>query len=80
MDVLSAAANVLAPAYYALREKGYHVHYDKERDWWIAEKEAIRLVAYNSIELCGLAYVHETKGENWRVSDDDIDEYMSLEE
>jgi len=79
MNGLSAATNVLAPAYYLLRERGYHVYFVKEHDWWIAEKEDVRLVAYNAIELCGIAYIYESKGENWSVSDEAIEAYLQLE-
>jgi hypothetical protein len=33
-----------------------------------------------SYELCGLACIHEAKGENWTISDKNIDEYMRLAE
>lgn len=61
---LTAAANVLAPAYYLLQAQGYQVRYDAKMDLWIAEKEGVHLSAYDSIMLCGLAYIHEHKGEN----------------
>ncbi|MDU0372512.1 hypothetical protein ACFPAF_19080 [Hymenobacter endophyticus] len=80
MSGLSAASNVLAPAFYVLQEKGYQVYFDKKQDWWVAMKGDVQLIGYSTIELCGLAYIHEAKGEEWRVSDEQIDAYMQLEQ
>jgi hypothetical protein len=80
MDKLSGAANVLAPAFYVLEEKGYRVYYAKEQDWWVAENSDVHLIGYSTIELCGLAYIYEAKGNNWPVSDAAIDDFMKLEE
>ncbi|MET4108250.1 hypothetical protein [Hymenobacter sp. UYP22] len=80
MSGLSAASNVLAPAFYVLEEKGYQVHFNREQDWWVAEKDGVQLIGYSTIELCGLAYIYEMKGEEWRASDEQIDAFMQLDE
>ncbi|WBO82926.1 hypothetical protein [Hymenobacter yonginensis] len=80
MSQLSAASNVLAPAFYLLEEKDYKVSFVKEQNWWIAQKGDIQLTCYSTLELCGLAYIHEAKGDNWPVSDEDIEDYLGLEE
>jgi hypothetical protein len=80
MSGLSAATNVLAPAFYVLEEKGYQVHFDKQHDWWVAKKDGVKLIGYSTIELCGLAYIYEAKGEEWRVSDEQSDAYTQLEQ
>lgn len=80
MTDLAAASNVLAPAYYLLLEKGYAVRYDPKIDWWTAEKDGVRLGAYDPLQLCGVAYVYEAKGSDWAVSDAAIDAYMQLEQ
>ncbi|MBD2716536.1 hypothetical protein KBK19_15950 [Microvirga sp. STR05] len=78
MSELAAAGNVLAPAYHVLQEKGYQVSFDKEHDWWVARKAGIQLIGYSTLELCGLAYMHEAKGQEWRVTDEQIEAYMQL--
>lgn len=80
MDRLSAAANVLAPAYYLLLEKGYTVQYDPTSEWWTAEKAGVRLGAYDPLQLCGVAYVYEARGNDWPISDEAIEAYMKLEQ
>ncbi|AII53140.1 hypothetical protein N008_14300 [Hymenobacter sp. APR13] len=79
MNSLSAAANVLAPAYYLLLERGYAVFHEKESDLWVAQKDGLRLLGYSTIELCGLAYIHEMKGNDWTVADAAIEDYLKLE-
>lgn len=80
MTTLSAASNLLAPAYHLLLEKGYAVTYDPEMDWWTAEKGGVRLGAYDPLQLCGVAYVYEAKGDAWPVSDEAADAYRRLEQ
>jgi hypothetical protein len=77
---LSAAGNVLAPAYYLLQAQGYAVAYDETQEWWLAEKAGAVFIAYSTIELCGLVFIHEQKGEQWQVSDEAIEGYLKLED
>lgn len=79
MSTLSAAANVLAPAFYLLQEQGYTVAYEPAQEWWTATKGDLYFIAYSTIELCGLIYIHEQKGNNWRVSDEEIEAFLKLE-
>ncbi|OON68435.1 hypothetical protein [Hymenobacter sp. CRA2] len=71
---------MLAPAYYVLLEKGYTVKYDQKTEWYTAEKDGVKLGAYDPIQLCGIAYVYEAKGNDWRVSDEAIEAFMQLEQ
>lgn len=80
MFSLSAAGNVCPPAYYLLEAQGYQVRYSAKSDLWTAEKEEVRLVAHDIIQLCGLAYIYDHKGENWAVSDEQIEAYLKLDE
>ena len=80
MAGLSAASNLLAPAYYLLVEQGFSVRYESAQSWWIAEKDDIRLLAYDPIELCGLAFIQEKKGEEWAASDEAIEAFLKLEQ
>ncbi|MGI4885474.1 MAG: hypothetical protein ACRYFR_11000 [Janthinobacterium lividum] len=76
---LVAAANVLAPAFCLLKAKGYEVRFDLHHSWWVAEKSDVELITDSTIELWGLAYIHESKGTNWAVSDNKIDSYLALD-
>ncbi|WP_460620149.1 hypothetical protein [Hymenobacter ruber] len=78
-NTLSAANNVLAPAFYLLQEQGYAVSYDATQEWWIARKGELRFLAYSTIELCGLIYIYEQKGDEWAVSDDKINEFLKID-
>lgn len=71
---LSAAGNILVPAYLVLQSKGYCVT-RKERDnmeVWIAESNGLRFEADSTIELLGVVSVYEARGESWRASDNEI--------
>ncbi len=78
-NTLVAASNVQAPAFYLLQEQGYSVAYDTGREWWVATKGHLQFLAYSTIELCGLVYIHEHKGDKWGVSDEAIEAYLKLE-
>lgn len=76
---ISAAANVEIPAYLTLREKGYKVYWkrtDEEKEYWYAEKDNLNFMAEGPIELLGVVGVYELRGQNWKASDAEIDEFM----
>jgi len=75
---LSAAANVLVPAYLVLQSKGYQVSrlQTEETEFWIAEGNGHRFVADSTIDLLGVIAVYEARGENWPASDEDLEMYM----
>ncbi|MFD2718595.1 hypothetical protein ACFST9_07700 [Hymenobacter monticola] len=79
LNTLVAASNVLAPAYYVLKAQGYDVAFDAVREWWTATKGESKFLAYSTIELCGLIYIHEHKGDDWGVSDEAIKAYLLLD-
>jgi len=76
---LSAAGNTMAPCYYALRELGYTVKNNRsgETETWYAEKEGQKLAAMDPCMLLGLAKLIEMRGRQWRVSDEQIDEFLN---
>ena len=76
---ISAAANVEIPAYLTLKEKGYSVRWerkDNETENWHAYKHDHHFMAEGPIELLGVVSVYEARGENWKASDAEIDEFM----
>jgi hypothetical protein len=75
---LSAAGNIVVPAYLALLAKGYVVSCQRadHSEMWIAEGANGRFTADNPITLLGVVGIAETRGENWRASDSEIDAFL----
>ncbi|WP_299189353.1 hypothetical protein [uncultured Aquimarina sp.] len=71
---LSVAANLGPPSYKILLELGYQVTVEEKT--WIAESNEWILRAEGPIELLGLASIVEKKGENWKVTDKEILEFI----
>lgn len=79
---LADAANTLVPAYLALLQRGLSVSCkpassDTEEGWWIAEDAAQRFVAADPLTLLGLVALYETRGSEWRASDEEIDQFLA---
>lgn len=75
---ISSAANTLAPAWLAIRQRGYDVQMlsGNETDLCIARKDGLQFVAEDTVLLLGLIAMYETRGENWKATDAEIDEFM----
>jgi len=75
---LFAAANTMAPCYYALLELGYTVENEMidDLELWHANKEDQTLSAIDPCMLLGLAKIIEMRGQNWRVSDEKIELFL----
>lgn len=71
---LASAGNVEPPIYYLLLEKGYEVSI--QGDYWIAENDNHLFMAANVIELAGLIFLTNAKGQDWQVDDDKIDNFI----
>jgi hypothetical protein len=39
----------------------------------------LQILAYSTIELCGLIYLYQQKGEEWGVSDEKIKAFIQME-
>jgi hypothetical protein len=76
---ITAAGNTMAPCWVTLEAMGYSVSNKVEgnEETWYAVKEGIRLTATEPCQLLGLAGLIEARGENWRVSDDQIDSFLN---
>lgn len=78
MNQLSSYPNVYNTCLVLLRQFGYQLVYEKDRDVWLCEKDGFRFRADNPIELLGLASIHRYIGpsENveywWKLSEPDI--------
>ena len=71
---LADAGNVLPPIYYLLVENGFEVSLSGER--WTAENSEVILSSEDLVALTGMVYLYQNKGENWRVTDDQIDSFV----
>lgn len=77
---LAAAGNVEVPAYLALQARGYRVtrtYSDEDQlEFWYAETTGERFTASGPLELLGLVALYETRGENWRAEDEQIEDFL----
>jgi hypothetical protein len=76
---IAGAANVEVPSYLALHAKGYEVTVVRRatgEETWHAEKDDNRFSAEGLVELLGVVGMFEIRGDNWKASDDQIDEFM----
>ena len=76
---ISAAGNVEIPAYLVLKMKGFSVRWERggeNSETWYAEKENLCFSGEGPIELLGVVDVYETRGNNWKASDEEIDEFL----
>ena len=77
---IANAGNVVVPAYLALRGKGYSVHRERHSDGreetWLAENGSIRVIAEDPVALLGLVAMAESRGNDWKASDQQIETFL----
>ena len=76
---ISAAGNVEVPACLALKMKGFSVRWERKDgsdETWYAEKDNLRISGEGPIELLGIVAMYETRGNNWKASDEEIDGFI----
>ena len=76
---LTAACNVIVPAYLVLLAKGYDVSCERltdEEELWVANGPLGRFSAEDPITLLGLVGVVETRGIDWPASDSEIERFI----
>ncbi|CAL2082940.1 hypothetical protein [Tenacibaculum sp. 190524A05c] len=76
MNRIAVAGNVVPPVYHLILEKGYRIKF--KDNYIVATKNNIELIAQDFVELGGLVFLFENKGENWKVSDDKIDDCLTF--
>jgi hypothetical protein len=80
---IADAGNTLVPAYLALQQRGLHVSRDaslpsdSSEPLWVAENSSHRFIAEDFIALLGLVALHETRGDGWQASDQEIDSFIT---
>jgi hypothetical protein len=80
MVTIADAGNVMVPAFLALRAKGYRVSRTVANEggleFWHAERQSERYTAADTLALLGLVALYETRGDEWRAQDSEIDEFF----
>ena len=72
---IAEAANVLAPAYAALVQKGFSIR--TSGPYMIAERGSDRFVAEDPLRLLGLVALTECRGSDWRVTGEEVEEFTA---
>ena len=77
---IADAGNVDVPAYLTLKERGYTVTctYSEDGEVWTATSGDCELIAECPVTLLGLAALYETRGQEWKASDDEIEGFLKL--
>jgi hypothetical protein len=73
---LLAAGNTMIPAILLIRELGYILTVNQEKNEFYAEKDGNSFEADDPVMLLGLIKLYEVKGENWRASDEEIERVL----
>jgi len=74
------AGNVVVPAFLALKQRGYSVRRTVREGGtasWIAENDENEFQSEDPVTLLALAAIGETRGEEWRASDQEIESFLA---
>ncbi|HEY4082070.1 MAG TPA: hypothetical protein VGM81_15370 [Burkholderiaceae bacterium] len=74
---IAAAGNVMPGALACLKSLGFDV--SREEDSWRAESALCVFVADDPLMLLGLVKFHDMRGDDWRPSDAEVDEFLALD-
>ena len=74
---MASAGNTEPPAFFLLKELGFEL--SKYQDFYIAQNPEVEFVANSPLELLGLVVLYNAKGENWRASDEQIDQFIEFD-
>ena len=76
MKRITVAGNIEAPIYKLLIDKGYKIEFGNNN--LKVEKSGFEIIGESIIEVAGIILLIENKGEDWKVKDDEIDEYLKF--
>lgn len=77
---IAAAGNTEVPAYLALVDLGFKIsvrNLEKGAQIWTAAKNDLQVSGESPLELLALIKLIECRGENWKASDDEINDFLS---
>jgi hypothetical protein len=78
MPALSAYTNVENTALVILRQKGFQIWHDKDRERYCAEKNGWDFVAHGAVELLGIVAIYEHQNPQdfreywWQIEQPDL--------
>ena len=75
---ISSAGNTLSSAYSALMEMGYAVSVSTDGKSFRGQKAGCTLIADDPLTMLGLAKLYELRGENWRPTDAEVDDFIEF--
>ena len=77
MHHLAAAGNTEIPAYLALKKEGFEIIQQAgDPEMWLAENGEVKFSAESPLQLLGLWALWAKRGEDWRASDREIDDFL----
>lgn len=78
---LRIAMNTFTPALHSLKNMGYDVVCEEDKDSecnnWNAKKDNLLISATNPVELLGLVIIAETYGKDWHKFNMNEEDYLS---
>ena len=79
-ELISTAGNTEAPAYLTILSKGYSIKSTEisHESIYIATKNLIEFRSDSMTGVLGLISIREIRGENWKASDSEINEFMKI--
>ena len=81
MENITEAGNTEIPAFLAVKALGFDVERifldgDTEREVWIARNKQFQFSAGSPLELLGLYAMRTQRGQSWKASDDEINDFL----
>ena len=74
---IASAGNVMPGALACLEKNGFAVSIDEE-GLWRAESELRIFLAEDPLTLLGLVMFHDMRGDDWRPSDAEVEQFVAL--
>ncbi len=75
MIMTATAGNVLVPFFLALKQRAYSVVRTGGNVWGATSADC-ELIGESPVELLALAAMFETRGPDWKASDDEIEDHL----
>jgi hypothetical protein len=75
---IASAANVMPGALACLEKQGFAVSIDE--GLWRAESEFRTFLGEDPLILLGLVMFHDMRGDDWRPSDVEVDQFVALDQ
>ena len=83
LETIAAAGNTEVPTYLAIIALGFEISKiheaksDSDNEIWIAENSEFHFQAPGILELLGLIAMRQSRGQNWRAQDQEIEDFIA---